>query len=59
VVLLTAFARLRLFRTIPVGLVLYALGAGYIVLVAYEFQMLQRYKAELVSYWLAVPLQLA
>jgi hypothetical protein len=58
VVVLTAFARMRLFRTIPVGLVLYALGAGYIVLVAYEFQMLQRYKAELVSYWLAVPLQL-
>jgi hypothetical protein len=58
VVVLTAFARLRLFRWIPVGLVLYAMGAGYIVLVAYEFQMLQRYKAELVSYWLAVPLQL-
>jgi hypothetical protein len=58
VVVLTAFSRLRLFRTIPVGLVLYALGAGYIVLVAYEFQMLQRYKAQLVSYWLAVPLQL-
>jgi hypothetical protein len=59
VVVLTAFARLRLFRKIPVGLILYALGTGYIVLVAYEFQMLQRYNAELVSHWLTVPLQLA
>lgn len=56
---LTAFARFRLFRVIPVGLVLYLLGAGYIVLIAYEFQMLHRYDAELVSYWRAVPLQLA
>jgi hypothetical protein len=58
VLVLTAFARFRLFRVIPVGLVLYLVGAGYIVLIAYEFQMLQRYEAELVSYWRAVPLQL-
>jgi hypothetical protein len=59
VLVLTAFARIRLFRVIPVGLVLYLVGAGYIVLVAYEFQMLQRYAEEFVSYWRAVPLQLA
>jgi hypothetical protein len=59
VLVLTNFARFRLFRIIPVGLVLYLMGAGYIVLIAYEFQMLQRYDAELVSHWLAVPLQLA
>jgi hypothetical protein len=59
VFVLTAFARFRLFRVIPVGLVLYLVGAGYIVLIAYEFQMLQRYQAELVSYWRAIPLQLS
>jgi hypothetical protein len=59
VLVLTAFARFRLFRIIPVGLVLYLLGAGYMVLIVYEFQMLGRYEAELVSYWRAVPLQLA
>jgi hypothetical protein len=59
VVVLTAYARLRLFRTIPVGLVLYVVGFGYMILVAYEYQMLQRYQAEVVSHWLAVPLQLA
>jgi hypothetical protein len=58
VLVLTAFARFRLFRVIPVGLVLYLVGAGYIVLIAYEFKMLQRYEAELVSYWQALPLQL-
>jgi hypothetical protein len=58
VIVLTAFARFRLFRTIPVGLVLYLMGAGYIVLITYEFQMLQRYQEELVSYWSAIPLQL-
>jgi hypothetical protein len=59
VLVLTAFARFRLFRIVPVGLVLYLLGAGYIVLIAYEFHMLNRIEAELVSYWRAVPLQLA
>jgi hypothetical protein len=56
---LTAFARFRLFRVIPAGVVLYLLAAGYIVLIAYEFQLLHRYEAELVSYWRALPLQLA
>ncbi|MEO8316620.1 MAG: DUF5658 family protein [Pseudomonadota bacterium] len=59
VLVLTAFARFRLFRVIPVGLVLYLAGAGYIVLVTYEFRMLQRYEDERVSYSRSIPLQLA
>lgn len=58
VLILTAFARFRLFRVIPAGFVLYLVGAGYVVLIAYEYQMLQRYTDELVSYWRAIPLQL-
>jgi hypothetical protein len=56
VIVLTLFARIRLFRVIPVGLVLYLLGIGYAVLVAYELLMLHRYQSELVSYWPAIPL---
>lgn len=59
VLILTAFARFRLFRVIPVGGVLYLLMTGYIVLVAYELRLLQVYATEFVSYWLSVPLQLA
>jgi hypothetical protein len=59
VIVLTVFARVRLFRVIPVGLVLYMVGIGYIVLVVYEFQMLQTYQTGLVSYWRAIPLQLS
>jgi len=57
VLVLTAFARLRLFGIIPVGLVLYLAAAGYVVLIAYEYRMLQRYEAQRVSYWQALPLQ--
>ena len=40
VMVLTALARFRLFRVIPVGVVLYLLMTGYIVLIAYEFRLL-------------------
>jgi hypothetical protein len=59
VVVLTAMARIRLFRLIPVGWVLYLVAAGYIVLVAYELRLLHEYGTDFVSYWLPVPLQLA
>jgi hypothetical protein len=59
VIMLTAFARLRLFGVIPVGGVLYMMTAGYIMLVAYEMTLLHRYATEFVSYWHCVPLQLA
>lgn len=42
VVILTLLARLRAFRRIPVGALLYALLAAYAVLVVYEAQLLQR-----------------
>jgi hypothetical protein len=57
VVVLTAFARFRLFGVIPVGWLLYLAGAGYIMLVIYEFEMLHRYSGELISYCLPIPLQ--
>ena len=42
VVILTLLARLRAFRRIPIGAVLYALLATYAVLVVYEAQLLER-----------------
>jgi Domain of unknown function (DUF5658) len=57
VLVLTAFARIRLFGLIPVGWLLYLTAAGYMVLLAYEYNMLQRYTGQLVSHWLPVPLQ--
>jgi hypothetical protein len=59
VLMLTTFARFRLFRVIPVGGILYAASAGYIVLVAYELHLLNEYSPDAISYWLRVPLQLA
>jgi hypothetical protein len=40
VVLLTLVARMRLFGRLPAGLLLYAVLAGYAVLILYEFGML-------------------
>jgi hypothetical protein len=40
VVLLTLLARMRLFGRVPAGLLLYAVLAGYGVLILYEFGML-------------------
>lgn len=57
VLILTMFARVRLFGVIPVGWILYLAGAGYVALIAYEYDMLQRYTDQHISYWLAVPLQ--
>jgi hypothetical protein len=57
VLVLTAFARLRLFGVIPVGWILYLAGAGYVALITYEINMLQRYSSGHISYWLSVPLQ--
>jgi hypothetical protein len=42
VVALAILARLRAFGWLPIGAVLYALLAGYIVLIGYEFWMLDR-----------------
>jgi hypothetical protein len=41
VVVLTLLARARLFRSVPVSFILYALLFGYAVLVGYEFWLLQ------------------
>jgi Domain of unknown function (DUF5658) len=41
VVLLTVLARARLFRRIPVGLILYGVLLAYATLVAYEFWLLE------------------
>jgi hypothetical protein len=41
VVVLTTFARLRLFGSVAVGAVLYAVLAGYAILVAYELWLLR------------------
>jgi hypothetical protein len=59
VMVLTAFARFRLFGVIPVGGILYLLTGAYIVLVTYELQLLQHFGSDFVSYCLAVPLQLS
>jgi hypothetical protein len=42
VVILTLLARLRAFRRIPIGALLYALLAAYAVLVVYEARLLER-----------------
>jgi hypothetical protein len=42
VVILTLLARLRAFRRIPIGVLLYALLAAYAVLVVYEARLLER-----------------
>ncbi len=42
VVLLTILARVRAFGRLPIGVLLYAVLAGYIVLVGYEFWLLER-----------------
>ena len=57
VLVLTAFARFRLFRVIPVGWLLYLAAAGYVLLIVYEYNMLQRYSGELISYCFPIPLQ--
>jgi hypothetical protein len=59
VLVLTAFARFRLFGLVPVGWILYLAMTGYIVLVAYELQLLHNYGTDFISYWGPVPLQLA
>ncbi len=41
VIVLVILARLRAFGRIPVGVLLYAILAGYIVLIAYEFWLLE------------------
>lgn len=58
VVVLTLFARFRLFGLVPVGGILYLLMAGYIVLVGYEMHLLHVVTTEYVSYSQHVPLQL-
>ncbi len=58
VLVLTAFARFRLFRVVPVGWILYMASAGYIALVAYELWLLNNHAQDAISYWLRVPLQL-
>jgi hypothetical protein len=40
VIVLTILAQLRAFGRLPIGLLLYAVLAGYIVLIAYEFWLL-------------------
>jgi uncharacterized protein DUF5658 len=42
VVLLTILVRLRIFRRVPIGLVLYAVLAAYAALVMYEMSLLER-----------------
>jgi Domain of unknown function (DUF5658) len=59
VVVLTILARVRLFRVVPAGCVLYLILAGYICLVVYEWQLLHHYGTDFISYWGPVPLQLA
>lgn len=59
VVVLTILARVRLFKVLPAGCVLYLILAGYMVLVAYEWRLLHHYGTDFISYWGPVPLQLA
>lgn len=58
VMVLTAFAHVRLFGRIPAGCLLYLVLLGYIVLVAYEWHLLHNHAhaMDLVSSWLPHPL---
>ena len=55
-VVLTAFAHIRLFGRMPAGCVLYLVLIGYLVLVGYEWQLLQQAAMEFVSSGTAHPL---
>jgi hypothetical protein len=58
VLVLTALAHIRLFGVIRASWLLYLALAGYVVLVAYEWQLLDHLGATFISYQPAVPLQL-
>ncbi len=49
VVVLTLLARTRLFRRVPISLVLYGVLAAYAVLVVYEFQLLTHLQEKLLT----------
>lgn len=53
---LTAFAHVRLFGRIPAGCLLYLVLLGYVVLVAYEWHLLQQIGTNFVSSRLVHPL---
>ncbi|HPF27817.1 MAG TPA: DUF5658 family protein [Steroidobacteraceae bacterium] len=58
VVTLTILARLRVFGRLPVGYVLYAVLAIYVVLIGYELALLERIAAEIASASVGFPSQL-
>jgi Domain of unknown function (DUF5658) len=51
VVVLVVLARARLFGVVPAGVLLYVVLCIYIVLVAYEWQLLTEGASRFVSYW--------
>jgi hypothetical protein len=56
VVVLVVLARARLFGLVPAGVLLYVILALYVVLVGYEWQLLDESASGFVSYWLGIPL---
>lgn len=56
VLVLTAFAHVRLFGRVPAGCLLYLVLLGYLVLIGYEWHLLHRVETHFVSYRIGHPL---